>query len=85
MISGFLFVGSFQLRGTNVIVSYMLVLDLAGDFVPETLPHPLFAELALGLESVGQNLGMFCGPPWEPPLRTPPSWAGTGPPGSSRY
>jgi MFS family permease len=70
-ISGLLFLPSFQLGSANMIVPYMIVLGLVGGFVPtatftlapETMPNPRFAGLALGMVSVGQNLGMFLGPP----------------------
>ncbi len=49
----------------------MIALGLVGGFIPtatftlapETMPDPRFAGLALGIVSVGQNLGMFFGPP----------------------
>jgi MFS family permease len=71
VISGLLFVLSFQLNSVNAIVPYMLVLGLVGGFIPtatftlapETMPDPRFIGLALGIVSVGQNLGMFFGPP----------------------
>jgi sugar phosphate permease len=71
LLSGFLFIVSFQLGSAAAIVPYMLVLGLVGGFIPtatftlapETMPDPRFAGLALGLVSVGQNLGMFFGPP----------------------
>jgi MFS family permease len=70
-ISGLLFVLSFQLNSANAIVPFMLVLGLVGGFIPtatftlapETMPDPRFIGLALGIVSVGQNLGMFFGPP----------------------
>jgi MFS family permease len=71
VISGLLMVMSFQLGSANVIVPYMIALGLVGGFIPtatftlapETMPDPLFAGLSLGIVSVGQNLGMFFGPP----------------------
>ncbi len=71
VISSLLFVASFQLGSANAIVPYMIVLGLVGGFIPtatftlapETMPDLKFAGLALGIVSVGQNLGMFFGPP----------------------
>jgi MFS family permease len=71
LMSGLLFVLSFQLSSANAIVPYMLVLGLVAGFIPtatftlapETMSNPLFAGLALGIVSVGQNVGMFFGPP----------------------
>jgi MFS family permease len=71
VVSGFLFLLSFQLNSVNAIVPYMLVLGLVGGFIPtatftlapETMPDPRFIGLALGIVSVGQNMGMFFGPP----------------------
>jgi MFS family permease len=71
VISGLLFLLSFQLNSANAIVPFMLVLGLVGGFIPtatftlapETMPDPRFVGLALGIVSVGQNLGMFFGPP----------------------
>ena len=71
LISGLLFVASFQLGSVNAIVPYMIALGLVGGFIPtatftlapETMPDPRFAGLALGIVSVGQNLGLFFGPP----------------------
>ena len=70
-VSGLLFVVSFQLGSANAIAPYMIALGLVGGFIPtatftlapETMPDPRFAGLALGIVSVGQNLGMFFGPP----------------------
>jgi nitrate/nitrite transporter NarK len=71
VISIVFFVVSFQLDTANAIVPYMLALGLAAGFIPtatftlapETMPDPRFAGLALGIVSVGQNLGIFFGPP----------------------
>ncbi len=49
----------------------MLLLGLVAGFIPtatftlapETMPNPQFAGVALGLISIGQNLGLFVGPP----------------------
>ena len=64
-ISGLFFVASFQLGNANAIAPYMIALGLVGGFIPaatftlapETMPDPKFAGLALGIVSVGQNLG----------------------------
>jgi nitrate/nitrite transporter NarK len=71
LLSGLLFLLSFQLGSANAIVPYMITLGLVAGFIPtatftlapETMPDPRFAGLALGIVSVGQNLGMFFGPP----------------------
>lgn len=71
LISGVLLIWSFQLGSASVVVPYMLVLGFVAGFVPtatftlapETAPSPQLAGLALGIVSVGQNLGMFFGPP----------------------
>jgi MFS family permease len=71
LISSLFFVASFQLGSASAIVPYMIALGLVGGFIPtatftlapETMPDPRFAGLALGIVSVGQNLGMFFGPP----------------------
>jgi MFS family permease len=83
VISGFLLVASFQLSNANAIVPYMLVLGLVVGFVPtttftlapETMPDPKFAGLALGMVSVGQNLGIFLGPPIVGSLIAGGNWA----------
>jgi len=70
-ISGLLFLWSFQLNSAAMIVPYTIALGLVGGFIPtatftlapETMPDPKFIGLALGIVSVGQNLGMFFGPP----------------------
>ena len=69
-ISGVLLFWCFQLS-VAAIVPYTLVLSFVAGFVPtatftlapETMPDPRWAGLALGIVSVGQNLGMFFGPP----------------------
>ena len=70
-LSGLLFLLSFQLGSAAAIAPFMIALGVVGGFIPaatftlapETMPDPKFAGLALGLVSVGQNLGMFFGPP----------------------
>ena len=66
----------------------MLALGLVGGFIPtatftlapEMMPNPMFAGLALGLVSVGQNLGLFFGPPMVGALIADGNWAaGVGP------
>jgi MFS family permease len=69
-ISGVMLFWCFQLSAIT-IVPYTIALSLVAGFVPtatftlapETMPDPRFAGLALGIVSVGQNLGMFFGPP----------------------
>jgi MFS family permease len=71
LIAGILLIWSFQLSNPSMVVPYLLVLGLVGGFIPtstftlapETMPRPELAGLALGIVSVGQNLGMFVGPP----------------------
>ena len=83
LISGILFVWSFQLSSAAAIVPYMIVLGLVGGFIPtatftlapETMPNPKFAGLALGMVSVGQNLGLFLGPPIVGNLIAEGNWA----------
>ncbi|HTP11537.1 MAG TPA: MFS transporter [Anaerolineae bacterium] len=70
-VSGILSLLSFQLSSAYVVALYMIALGLVGGFIPaatftlapETMPDLRFAGLALGIVSVGQNLGMFLGPP----------------------
>jgi len=71
LVVGIFSIWSFRLGSADVIVPYMLALGFASGFVPtavftlapETMPGPERASLALGIVSVGQNLGMFFGPP----------------------
>ncbi len=71
LTSGVLLIWSFQLSSASAVVPYMLVLGLVAGFVPtatftlapETVPSLQFAGIALGIVSVGQNVGMFFGPP----------------------
>ncbi|MCC6190082.1 MAG: MFS transporter [Anaerolineales bacterium] len=68
---GLLFLLSFRLPGRAPAALYMLVLGFTTGFIPttiftltpEALPRPELAGWAIGLVSVGQNLGMFLGPP----------------------
>jgi len=70
-VAGVFLIWSFQLSSPGVAVPYLLALGLVIGFIPtaaftlapESVPHPQFAGLALGIVSVGQNLGMFVGPP----------------------
>ena len=71
LIFGILLLWCFRLGSVGVIVPYALVLGLIGGFIPtsiftlapESMPSPALAGLALGIISMGQNLGMFLGPP----------------------
>ncbi|CAG0928391.1 Hexuronate transporter [Thermoflexales bacterium] len=82
-ISGVMLFWCFQLGSANVIVPYTILLSLVAGFVPtatftlapETMPDPRFAGLALGIVSVGQNLGMFFGPPLVGNLIAGGDWA----------
>ncbi|MBI5564668.1 MAG: MFS transporter [Chloroflexi bacterium] len=78
----------FQLGSAAVIVPYMIVLGFSAGFIPtaaftlapETMPDPRFAGLALGVVSVGQNLGLSFGPPVVGALIANGNWAaGIGP------
>lgn len=70
-ISGVMLLWCFRLGSADAIIPYTVVLSLIVGFVPtatftlapETMSNPRFAGLALGIVSVGQNLGMFFGPP----------------------
>ena len=82
-IAGVLLFWCFQLGSANAIVPYTIVLSLVAGFVPtatftlapETMPDPKFAGLALGIVSVGQNVGMFFGPPIVGNLIAGGNWA----------
>jgi nitrate/nitrite transporter NarK len=82
-ISGVLLFWCFQLSNANMIVPYAVVLSFVAGFAPtaiftlapETMPDPRFAGLALGIVSVGQNLGMFFGPPIVGSLIAGGNWA----------
>jgi MFS family permease len=82
-ISGILLFWCFQLGSAQAIVPYTIVLSLVAGFVPtatftlapETMPDPRWAGLALGIVSVGQNLGMFFGPPVVGNLIAGGNWA----------
>ena len=70
-ISGVMLLWCFRLGSADAIIPYTVVLSLIMGFVPtatftlapETMSNPRFAGLALGIVSVGQNVGMFFGPP----------------------
>lgn len=61
---------SFQLPGPQAVLPYMALMGVVGGVIPtavftlapETMPRPELAGWALGIVSVGQNLGMFLGP-----------------------
>ncbi len=82
-ICGGLLFWCFQLGGTDVIVPYTVLLSFVAGFVPtatftlapETMPDPRWAGLALGIVSIGQNTGMFFGPPIVGGLIAGGSWA----------
>jgi MFS family permease len=71
LLSGLLIIFAFQLPSVGAAVAYMLLAGLIGGFgpttlftlAPESMPRPEHAGWALGILSVGQNLGMFLGPP----------------------
>ncbi|GEA15200.1 MFS transporter [Moorella sp. E308F] len=63
---------AFKVGGNvGILVSYYVILGLAASFVPtcvftiapETAINPQFAGVALGVVILGQNSGMFIGPP----------------------
>ncbi|MFN8597535.1 MAG: MFS transporter [Anaerolineae bacterium] len=87
-ISGVLLFWCFRLGSADVIVPYTLILSFVAGFVPtatftlapETMADPRFAGLALGIVSVGQNVGMFFGPPIVGALIATGDWTlGIGP------
>jgi nitrate/nitrite transporter NarK len=83
LISSLFFVASFQLGSASAIVPYTIVLSFIAGFVPtsaftlapETMPDPRWAGLALGIVSVGQNTGVFFGPPLVGNLIAGGDWA----------
>ncbi len=83
VISGVLLFWCFRLGNANAIVPYLLVMCFVAGFVPtvtftlapETMQEPHWAGLALGIVSVGQNLGMFFGPPIVGNLIAGGNWA----------
>ena len=82
-MSGLSLFWGFRLGSAGAIGPYMLVVGLVAGFVPsatftlapETMPSPQLAGLALGIVSVGQNLGMFFGPPIVGGLIASGNWA----------
>ena len=82
-LSGILMFWCFQLGSANAIVPYTFVLSFVAGFVPtstftlapETMPDPRWIGLALGIVSVGQNMGMFFGPPIVGNLIAGGNWA----------
>ncbi len=71
IVSSVFLLWSLRLGTASVIVPYMLAMGFVIGFIPtatftlapETMPNPQFAGLALGIVSMGQNIGMFFGPP----------------------
>jgi MFS family permease len=71
VICGIVLFWGFQLGSANVIIPYSVMLSLVSGFVPttiftlapETMPDLRLAGLALGIVSVGQNVGMAFAPP----------------------
>jgi nitrate/nitrite transporter NarK len=82
-LSGVLLFWCFQLGSASMIVPYTILLSFVAGFVPtstftlapETMSDPRWAGLALGIVSVGQNLGMFFGPPIVGNLIASGNWA----------
>jgi MFS family permease len=82
-LSGVLLFWCFQLGSASMIVPYTILLSFVAGFVPtstftlapETMSDPRWAGLALGIVSVGQNLGMFFGPPIVGNLIAGGTWA----------
>lgn len=72
LVASVVLIASFQITNASLVVPYMLVLGLVAGFIPttavtlatETMPSPQLAGLALGIASVGQNLGLLFGPPF---------------------
>jgi MFS family permease len=62
---------SFRLGSVSIVVPYMIGVGIIACFIPsstftlapETVPRPELAGTALGVVILGQNLGMFIGPP----------------------
>lgn len=83
VICGGLLFWCFQLGRADVIVPYTVLLSFVAGFVPtatftlapETMPDPRWAGLALGIVSIGQNTGMFFGPPIVGGLIAGGNWA----------
>jgi sugar phosphate permease len=71
LASGLLLSWSFRLGDPGVVAPFFVALGCVAGFIPttaftlapETMPRPELAGLALGILSVGQNLGLFFGPP----------------------
>lgn len=77
LVVGALMAWAFRLGDTGTVVPYMLALGTAAGFIPTTVftlapemaPRsgpagaPQQIGVALGMVSIGQNLGMFIGPP----------------------
>jgi MFS family permease len=71
LVCAVLLIWSFQLSGPGIVVPYALTLGFVAGFIPaatftlapETAGTPQGAGMALGIVSVGQNVGMFVGPP----------------------
>jgi len=80
--TGFL-MWSFRLGNAAIIAPFMLMMGFVIGFIPtatftlapETMPDPRSAGLALGIVSMGQNIGMFFGPPIVGALIANGDWA----------
>jgi len=73
----------FKLGSVSVVAPYMIGLGLIVSFIPsstftlapETAPRPELAGMALGVVSIGQNLGMLMGPPLVASAAAGGNWA----------
>ncbi|MDR9755295.1 MAG: CynX/NimT family MFS transporter [Thermacetogeniaceae bacterium] len=73
----------FRLGSVSVVVPYMIGLGLIVSFIPsstftlapETAPRPELAGMALGVVTIGQNIGMLMGPPLVASAAAVGNWA----------
>ena len=73
----------FKLGSVSVVAPYMIGLGLIVSFIPsstftlapETAPRPELAGMALGVVTIGQNIGMLMGPPLVASAAAVGNWA----------
>jgi MFS family permease len=83
VITGLLYVWSFQLGSVRAVVPYMIALGFTSNFIPtaiftlapETVPNVAYAGLALAIVIVGSNLGALSGPPALGAILSSGDWA----------
>lgn len=71
IVAAVILIWCFKLGSISAVAPYMIGLGLIASFVPsstftlapDTAPRPELAGMALGIVSLGQNLGMLIGPP----------------------